>query len=47
MQERKVLCYLQGITHPTNTSTTAHIVFGWCILGVNILGIYTGTVSIN
>ena len=35
MQERKVLCYLQEITNPSNT--TAYIVFGWCILGVDIL----------
>ena len=31
----KLLCYLQEITKPSNT--TVYIVFGWCILGVDIL----------
>ena len=35
----KLLCYLQEIRIPSNT--TAYIVFGWCILGVDIYSIYT------
>ena len=31
----KLSCYLQEIINPSNT--TAYIVFGWCILGVDIL----------
>ena len=31
----KLLCYLQEITNPSNT--TVYVVFGWCILGVDIL----------
>ena len=30
-----MLCYLQEITNPSNT--TVYIVLGWCILGVGIL----------